>query len=241
MKRRSANQLPHSGTPTGASYGLIKLGHLTASSAVCGSCVNRVSLCDCHNGSPRLIGLSGPSTRTIALNRLQAGATPARTASWSCYRRAQHARLISTKSRLPHLSAQDADTPATEMLPHIVIRGIGILTRRCERTPSCISPGESGPGNVFPEPLRHCPSHGLALGQAGHQMDMNCGHARCANWRWTLPGALPPWRTAESGAEPGRLHPARRRQEHDHPPLIPPSWVTPGIFITQIPRLASHL
>jgi hypothetical protein len=111
------------------------------------------------------------------------------------------------------------------MLPHIVIRGIGILPRRCERTPSWISPGEPPFRNLFLKPLRLCPSHGVAERQPSVSMGMNCEHnpdvPPCAG---LFPGLFPLRCPLAAGQNSAGATPARHLQEHDHPPLILPSW-----------------
>jgi hypothetical protein len=175
MKWKSTDEIPHAGTPIGAACGLTKLGHLTASSALCGNRSNRVSLCDCQNGSPRLNGVTDSRTRTIfalsgPMRRNNTGGSRSPRVLPTGFNSPSVARFVASPS------TQDADTPATEMLPHIVIRGIGILPRRCERTPSWISPGEPPFRNLFLKPLRLCPSHGVAERQPCVPMGMNRDH-----------------------------------------------------------------
>lgn len=154
----------------------------------------------------RLKGVTGSPTRTIfALNGSMRRNNPGGSrAHHACYRRASTARPPARFGASP--STQDADTPATEMLPHIVFRGIGILTRRGERTPSCISPGEPDPRNVFLESLRHYPSHGAADRQPCVSMGRNCDHNPDVPPSAGLDPGLLPRRSAAGCAEPGRCH-----------------------------------
>lgn len=69
MNLKSIDVIRHPATPMGADFGLFKFGHPTAAMAVSGNRVNRTSLSDCRNGSPRLNGVTGSPMRTIfALN-----------------------------------------------------------------------------------------------------------------------------------------------------------------------------